>query len=45
LLDKHKAGTITADEESELGRIGDLEHILMALKARARQQLNQGREE
>ncbi len=45
LLDKHKAGTLTADEENELDRIGDLEHILMALKARARQQLNQGREE
>jgi len=28
-------------EESELDRIGDLEHILMTLKARARQQLDQ----
>jgi len=40
LLSKHKAGTLTSDEESELDRIGDLEHILMALKARARQQLD-----
>ncbi|MGA9349052.1 MAG: hypothetical protein WBW48_09645 [Anaerolineae bacterium] len=41
LLSRHKAGTLTPDEESELDRIGDLEHILMALKARARQQLDQ----
>ncbi len=41
LLSKHKAGTLTPDEESELDRIGDLEHILIALKARARQQLDQ----
>lgn len=44
LLDKHKAGTLTVEEESELDRIGDLEHILMALKARARQQLDQDKE-
>ncbi len=37
LLSKNKAGTLTADEESELDRIGDLEHILIALKARSRQ--------
>lgn len=44
LLSRHKAGTLTPDEESELDRIGDLEHILMALKARARQQLDQDEE-
>ena len=44
LLSRHKAGTSTSDEESELDRIGDLEHILMALKARARQQLDQDEE-
>ena len=41
LLDKHEAGTLTPDDEHELDQIGDLEHILMALKARARQQLDQ----
>ena len=41
LLSKNKAGTLTADEESELDRVGDLEHILIALKARAQQQLDQ----
>jgi len=44
LLSRHKAGTLTPDEESELDQIGDLEHILMALKARARQQLDQDEE-
>ena len=44
LLSGHKAGTLTPDEESELDRIGDLEHVLMALKARARQQLDQEKE-
>lgn len=44
LLSKHKAGTLTPDEEIELDRIGDLEHILIALKARARQQLDQSDE-
>jgi len=44
LLSRHKAGTLTPDEESELDRIGDLEHILMTLKARARQQLDQSEE-
>jgi hypothetical protein len=44
LLSRHKAGTLTPDEESELDRIGDLEHILMALKGRARQQLDQDEE-
>jgi len=44
LLSRRKAGTLTPDEESELDRIGDLEHILMALKARARQQLDQDEE-
>ncbi|MBL7064517.1 MAG: hypothetical protein ISS49_09985 [Anaerolineae bacterium] len=44
LLSRHKVGTLTPDEESELDRIGDLEHILMALKARARQQLDQSEE-
>ena len=43
LLNKHKTGALAADEASELDRIGDLEHILIALKARARQQLDQGR--
>jgi len=41
LLGKHKDGSTTPEEESELDRIGDLEHILIALKARARQQLDQ----
>lgn len=41
LLNKHKAGTLTSEEEKELDLIGDLEHILMALKARARQQIDQ----
>jgi len=31
--------------QSVRDRIGDLEHILMALKARARQQLDQSEEE
>ena len=44
LLSRHKAGTLRPDEESELDQIGDLEHILMALKARARQQLDQDEE-
>ena len=44
LLSRHKAETLTPDEESELDRIGDLEHVLMALKARARQQLDQDKE-
>jgi hypothetical protein len=44
LLNKHKVGALTPEEESELDRIGDLEHILIALKARARQQLNQDKE-
>lgn len=44
LLNRHKAGTLTPDEESELDRIGDLEHVLIALKARARQQLDQEKE-
>ena len=44
LLNRHKAGTSTPDEESELDRVGDLEHVLMALKARARQQLDQDKE-
>jgi len=44
LLSKHNAGTLTPDKESELDRIGDLEHILMALKVRARQQLDQDNE-
>ena len=42
LLDKHKNETLTPDEVDELDRVGDLEHILMALKARARQRLDQG---
>ncbi len=41
LLDKHKRDELTPEEERELDRIGDLEHILLALKARARQQLDQ----
>jgi hypothetical protein len=41
LLDRRKEGPLTPEEESELDRIGDLEHILVALKARARQQLDQ----
>ncbi len=44
LLDKHKTETATPDEENELDRIGDLEHILMALKIRARQQWDQSAE-
>ena len=41
LLNKSKAEPLSPDEENELDRIGDLEHILIALKARARQQLDQ----
>jgi hypothetical protein len=41
LLNKHKTSTLTSQEEKELDQIGDLEHILMALKARARQQIDQ----
>jgi hypothetical protein len=41
LLSKSKTETLTADEESELDRIGDLEHVLIALKARARQKPSQ----
>jgi len=41
LMSRHKAGTLTPTEEGKLDRIGDLEHVLMALKARARQQLDQ----
>jgi hypothetical protein len=44
LLSKHKNETLTPEEENELDRIGDLEHILMALKVRARQQWDQGDE-
>jgi len=44
LLSRQKSGTLTPDEDSELDRIGDLEHVLMALKARARQQLDQDEE-
>lgn len=44
LLSRHKAGTLPPDEECELDRIGELEHVLMALKARARQQLDQDEE-
>lgn len=40
LLRRHKAGAVASDEEAELDRIGDLENVLMALKARARQQLD-----
>jgi hypothetical protein len=41
LLNKHKTSALTSQEEKELDQIGDLEHILMALKARARQQIDQ----
>lgn len=39
LLQRSKAGSLLPEEEAELDRIGDLEHMIMALKARARQQL------
>jgi hypothetical protein len=41
LLDKSKTAVLSPEEEAELDRIGDLEHIFLALKARARQQVDQ----
>lgn len=40
LLQRRKTEALLPDEEAELDRIGDLEHMLIALKARARQQLD-----
>lgn len=42
LLDKSEAGALTPAESGELDRVGDLEHMMIALKARARQQLDRG---
>jgi hypothetical protein len=37
LLARSKAGTLTDDEQAELDRFGELEHLMQLVKARARQ--------
>jgi len=37
LLAKNKAGELTAEEELELERFGELEHFMQLVKARAHQ--------
>ena len=36
LLDRNKAGRLTAEETAELERLGELEHFMQLVKARAR---------
>ena len=36
LLERNKAGRLTAEEASELERLGELEHLMQLVKARAR---------
>jgi len=36
LLDRNKAGRLTAEEAAELERLGELEHFMQLVKARAR---------
>jgi hypothetical protein len=36
LLARSKAGTLTEDEQEELDRFGELEHLMQLVKARAR---------
>ena len=36
LLERSKAGTLTDDEQGELDRFGELEHLMQLVKARAR---------
>ncbi len=36
LLQRNKSGDLTADEAAELERLGDLEHMMQLVKARAR---------
>ncbi|MEK7675470.1 MAG: hypothetical protein AAB676_06525 [Verrucomicrobiota bacterium] len=39
LIEREKAGTLTAEEKSELDHYLELEHIMRLTKARARQRL------
>jgi hypothetical protein len=36
LLDRNQRGELTADEAAELERLGQLEHVMQLVKARAR---------
>jgi hypothetical protein len=36
LLDRRRTGKISAEEQSELDRVGELEHLMQLIKARAR---------
>jgi hypothetical protein len=36
LLARSKAGTLTDDEQAELDRFGEIEHLMQLVKARAR---------
>jgi hypothetical protein len=36
LLARSKAGTLTGEEQAELDRFGELEHLMQLVKARAR---------
>lgn len=36
LLQRNKSGELTADEAAELERLGELEHMMQLVKARAR---------
>lgn len=36
LLERNKTGRLTAEEASELERLGELEHLMQLVKARAR---------
>ena len=37
LLQRNKSGELTEDEAAELDRLGELEHLMQLVKARARQ--------
>lgn len=36
LLDRSKSGQLTVEESAELERLGDIEHLMQLVKARAR---------
>lgn len=41
LLDRSKRGQLTAEENAELERLGEIEHMMQLVKARARLYLDQ----
>jgi len=44
LLDKNRAGLLTADEQSELDQYESLDYLMTLIKARARQRVTQSHE-